>query len=92
MVLLSPTDPSPTARPQPILRKQKLQDETSHIPTHSHILAFHIHLEFYTLLFPFEKVASFDEKGQLIFKTSEENQEKAPLAIVNTDEKLEAIA
>ena len=40
----------------------------------------------------FEKVASFDEKGQLIFKTSEENQEKAPLAIVNTDEKLEAIA
>ena len=40
----------------------------------------------------FDKVVSFDEKGQMFFNDSEENQAKNTLTVVNADEKLEAIA
>lgn len=40
----------------------------------------------------FEKVVSFDEKGQMIFTDREENQTKNALTVINADEKLEAIA
>ena len=40
----------------------------------------------------FDKVVSFDEKGQMFFNEGEENQAKNTLTVVNADEKLEAIA